>query len=47
VEDIAQKIVKWCDEDAEPTFHDERVAHVLAKFNREKILDQYVALLRG
>jgi glycosyltransferase involved in cell wall biosynthesis len=47
VEDIAQKIVKWCDEDAERLFRAERVAHVLAKFNREKILDQYVALLRG
>ena len=47
VEDIAQKIVKWCDEDAERLFHAERVAHVLAKFNREKILDQYVALLQG
>jgi len=47
VDDIAWKIVKWCDEDAGRLFHDERVAHVLAKFNREKILDQYVALLRG
>jgi len=47
VDDIARKIVKWCDEDAEPTLDDERVAHVLAKFNGEKILDQYVALLRG
>jgi len=47
VEDIAQKIIKWSDEDAGPTLHKERVAHVLAKFNREKILDQYVDLLQG
>jgi len=46
VDDIAGKIEKWSDEKESPEFNHERILNILAKFDRAKILDQYVDLLK-
>jgi len=46
VEDIAEKMQKWVSVKNRPPVDGVKLSRVMAKFNREKILDQYMGLLQ-
>jgi len=47
VEDIAGKLRRWVERNANLSLDPAKVSRILSKFDREKVLDSYISLLEG